>query len=162
MNIATLANLWSAPRNKCVRDCCRINDALMSVVERLTDYKQYALPILGCVGLFAAPAEHSPLEGSRALQRLAAGPYHTISAPISVAGSAIRLGVDMHGVHIISLSPRLRLANRSGIWAALQNFKQRATARLSPLMHFRRYGRNQCCIALWRATRSMSTILFAE
>ena len=48
---------WTAPPFEFVRVCSRVKDSPTSLVERLMDYKFYALPILGFVGSLAAPDE---------------------------------------------------------------------------------------------------------
>ena len=43
-------------------------------------------------------------------ERLAAGPYNAKSTPMLMTGSEIGFGVDVHGINIISLAARLRMA----------------------------------------------------
>ena len=57
---------WAAPHNKFVRVCSKIGSSPKSLVERLLDYKIYALTVLECVGSLADPDEATLKGGSRA------------------------------------------------------------------------------------------------
>ena len=117
---------WTAPRNNFVRVPSRINDSPKSLVERVVDYKIYALPILGPVRSLLAPDEVTLKEESRALERLAAGPCNALTTPMSMADSEIGLGVDVHGIQIITLTARFRVAtlfSHFGGWLGQTEFK---------------------------------------
>ena len=64
----------------------------------------------------AAPDEVTLQEESRALQRLAAGPY-AFSTPMLMAGTEIGLCVDVRGIHVISFAARLTVETLSGTLA---------------------------------------------
>ena len=81
---------WTAPRNKFVKTWRKINDFFKSLVERLVTFKIDALSVLGLVGSIAAPDEASLKNESHALQ--------------SLHDSELGLGIDVHWIHIISLS----------------------------------------------------------
>ena len=65
------------------------------------------------------------------------GPYDVISTSLSMAGSQLDLGLDVHGIHFISLAARFRTATRSSTLAdGLQKFEQHAAVIGSPSMPF--------------------------
>ena len=139
---------WTAPGNKFTRVCSEITSSPKLLVERMVDYKAYALPVLGFVGFLAAPDEATLKEESRALQMLAAGPYNAISTPMLMARTENGMGIDLRGTHVMRLAAQFWVATNSGT-LALPRFRQRATACLSP---FRLFPQNWqvevCCLSL--------------
>ena len=107
---------WTAPRNKFVMFCKRINQTSKSLVERLIDYKIFAVSEQSFIGSVTAPDEAN-LEESHALQCFAVGSYNATSTPMLMAGSERGSGIDVHGIHIISLAARFTTATRSGTLA---------------------------------------------
>ena len=97
--------------------CSKIRDSSKSLVERLVEYKAFAMSILSFVASIAAPVEAALKEEPHALQRLAAGPHNAISTPVFLAGSEIGLSIDVHGIHIACLAARFRVASRSNTLA---------------------------------------------
>ena len=100
-----------------------------SLVERLVDFRIYALSVLGYI-VFSYPRQTKPLkEESYAVQCTTAGRYNALPTDLSRAGSVCGLGSDVHGIHITSLAARFRTAARSAklangpaeIWAARQS-----------------------------------------
>ena len=59
---------------KLIQGARKINETFNSPVERLVDFKFYALSLLGYIGPISAPDEATLKEESHALQS-AAGPY---------------------------------------------------------------------------------------
>ena len=94
-----------APRDKFVRVCGKIGSSPKSLVERLVDYKIYALLVVRFIGSVADPDEPTLLGKSRASQRLAAGAFNAI---LSMAGTDTGLSIDGHGIH--SFAARFRVA----------------------------------------------------
>ena len=108
---------WNAPRKKFTQRYKKINETSKSLVQRLVDFKIYALSVLGHVGFFSAPDEVTLKEESHALLCTTAGPYNAMPTDLLRVGSVCGLGSDLRGVHIISLAVRSRTAARSGTLA---------------------------------------------
>ena len=92
----------------------KINETPESLVERLVEFKMYALSVHGYIGSISAPDAATLREEAHALQCTTVGPSNAITTALLRAGSVCRLGTDIHGIHIISLAARFRTATRSG------------------------------------------------
>ena len=91
------------------------------------------------MGSIAAPDETTLKEESHALQCVAAGTYNALSTPVLTAASEHGSGIDVHGIHIISLAARLRTASRSNtFWWPFEKFKWHAAETESPIIPFPR------------------------
>ena len=103
---------WIAPRRKNFPEN-QENESTKSRVERLVDFKIYALSVLGYLGSISAPGG-ATLKEAHALQSITAGPKNAILTNLSRAGSTCGLGPDKFGIHILSLAARYRTTANSG------------------------------------------------
>ena len=69
-------NRWTAPRKKFIQRTRKINGNSRSLVERLIDFKIYALSVLGSLGSISAPDGATLREEAHAQQCITAGPYN--------------------------------------------------------------------------------------
>ena len=92
----------------------KINGTSKSLVERLVDFKFYALSVLGYLGSISAPDGATLKEEAHALQCTTAGSYKAVPTDFLRAGSVRGLGFDLCGIRIICLAAHLRTATRSG------------------------------------------------
>ena len=74
----------------------------------------YVLSVLGLKGSISAPDEATLKEEAHALQCTAAGPCDAIPTDLPRVGSTCGLGLDVLGIHILSLATRKRTAVNSG------------------------------------------------
>ena len=81
-------------------------------MERLCDFKIYALSVLGYLGSISAPDKATLKEEAHALQCTTAGPCNAIPTDLRV-GSTCGLGPDILGIHTLSLAARHRTASNS-------------------------------------------------
>ena len=98
---------WTAPRERLAKH----------IVERLVDFENVALSVLGYIGSISAPDEAILKEEAHALQCTTAGTYNAFPADLQRAGSVCGLGSDLCGIRIISLAARFRTAACSGMLA---------------------------------------------
>ena len=84
-------------------------------MERLVDFKVYALSVLGYLGSISAPDRATLKEEAHALQCTTAGPCHAVPTDLLRAGSTCGLGIDLFG--ILSLAARYRRAATSNTLA---------------------------------------------
>ena len=118
---------WTAPRTHSFRE--PKNESIKSLVERLCDFKIFALSVLGYIGSISAPDEATLKEEAHASQCTTAGPHNAIPADLLRVGSMCGLGLDIHGIHTISLAARYRTASNSGTLANGLAKIQAATSR---------------------------------
>ena len=85
--------------------------------NELCDFGVYTLAELGVIGSASAPDEANLKEEVHALRCTAAGPYNTIAADFLRVGSMCGLGLDIFGIHTLSLAARYRIAANSGTLA---------------------------------------------
>ena len=83
-------------------------------MERLCDFKIFALSVLGYIGSISAPDGATLKEEAHALQCTTASPYDSIPTDLRRVGSVCGLGPDMLGIHTLSLAARFRSASDSG------------------------------------------------
>ena len=102
---------WTAPRKKSFSE--PKNASTKSLVERLCDFKIYALSVLGYLGSISAPDEATLKEEAHALQCTTAGPCNAIPTDLLRVGSTCGLGPDILGIHTLSLAARHRTASNS-------------------------------------------------
>ena len=107
----------TAPREKIIQRTRKINGTSKSLVERLVDFKIYALSVLGYMGSISAPDEATLKEEAHAPQCTTAGSCNAIPTHLSRAGSVCGLGIDLCGIRIISLAARFRTATCFGALA---------------------------------------------
>ena len=81
-----------------------------SLVERLSDFKIYAISVLCFVGSVCAPDKATLKAENHALQCTTAGPYNAIPSTFLGVGSLCGLGPDLVGFHSLSLAARYRVA----------------------------------------------------
>ena len=95
---------------KIIQRVLKINASSESLVERLCDFKIYAVSVLSYLGSICAPDEAALKAEAHALQCTAARPYNAIPANLLGVGSVCGLGPDLVGLHSISLAARYRTA----------------------------------------------------
>ena len=83
-------------------------------MERLGDFKIDALSVLQYLGSLSAPDEATLKKEAHDLQCTTAGPHNAIPTTLLRAGSACGLGLDVFGIHLLSLAARYRTAVNSG------------------------------------------------
>ena len=89
----------------------KINASTKSLVERLCDFKIYAISVLSFSGSVCAPDNATlKAENNHALQCTTAGPYNAIPSSLFQVGSICGLGPDLIGIHSISLAAHYRVA----------------------------------------------------
>ena len=90
---------WSAPRKKFIQRVLKINASTTSLVERLCEWKIYAISVLFFLMVpHAHPTRRFP------------GPYNALPSSLFGVGSVCGLGPDLEGIHSISLAARCRVA----------------------------------------------------
>ena len=99
---------WTAPRKKFNERVLKINASTKSLVERLCDVNICALSVLGYIGSISAPEKATLKAEAHAPQCTTAGPYNAIPTSLLGVGSVCRLGLDLVGIHSISLAARYR------------------------------------------------------
>ena len=88
----------------------KINASTKSLVQRLCDFKIYAISVLSFIGSVCAPDKAILKAENHALQCTTAGPYHAKPSNLLGVGSVCGLGPDLVGIHSISLAARYRAA----------------------------------------------------
>ena len=89
----------------------KIGASTKSLVERLCDFKIYAISVLSSSGSVCAPDKATlEAENHALLQCTTAGPYNAIPSHLLGVGSICGLGPDLVGIHSISLAARYRVA----------------------------------------------------
>ena len=83
-----------------------------SLVERLCDFKIYAISVLSFLGV-CTPDKATLKAENHGLQCTTAGPYNTISSKLLEVGSVRGLGPDLVVIHSIRLAARYRVAASS-------------------------------------------------
>ena len=101
---------WTAQRKKCMQRVMKINVSTKSLVERLCDIKIYAISVLNFIGSVCAPDKATLKGENHAFQCTTAGPCNTIASKLLEVGSVCGLGLDLAGIHSISLAARYRVA----------------------------------------------------
>ena len=86
------------------------NASTKSLVERLCDFKIYAISVLSFIGSVCAPDKATIKAENHALECTTAGPYTAIPSNLLGVGSVCGLGPDLVGIHSISLAARYRVA----------------------------------------------------
>ena len=85
---------WSAPR-KIIQRVLKINASTKSLVERLCDFKIYAISVLSFTGSVCAPDKATLKAENHAFQCTTAGPYNACPSTLLGLGSICRLGPDL-------------------------------------------------------------------
>ena len=88
----------------------KINASTKSLDERLCDFKIYAISVLNFIGSVCAPDKATLKAENHALQCTTAGPYHAFPSNLLGVGSICGLGLDLLGIHSISLAAGYRVA----------------------------------------------------
>ena len=101
---------WTAHRKNFVQRVMNINASTKSLVERLCDFKIYAISVLSFLGSVCAPDEATLKAENHVLQCTTAGPYNAIPSKLLGVGSVCGLGPDLVGIHCISLAACYRVA----------------------------------------------------
>ena len=73
---------WTAPRKKFIQRVLKINGSTTSLVERLCDFKIYAISVLGFIGSVCAPDKATLKAEYHTLQCTTAGPYNAFPATL--------------------------------------------------------------------------------
>ena len=106
---------WTAPWEKFFNQRTgKINGTSESLVERLVDFKVYALSVLGYLGSISALGRATLKEEVYALQCTTAGPNNAFLTDLLRAGSVCGIGIDRCGIRIIGLAEHFRTAANSG------------------------------------------------
>ena len=92
-----------------------IRTSSASLVQRLVSFKIYAFSVLSIVGSVAEPDAATTAAERVALQRLSAGPFHSIPSALLQRGSACGLKIDVDGVQLRSKAARFRVAAQSAV-----------------------------------------------
>ena len=92
---------------KFIQRVLKINASTKSLVERLCDFKIYAISVLSFIGSVCAPDKATIKAENHALQCTTAGPF---SSKLLEVGSVCGIGPDLVGIHSISLAARYRVA----------------------------------------------------
>ena len=95
---------------KIIQRVLKINASTKSLVERLCDFKIYAISVLSFIGSVCAPDKAALKAETHAHQCTTAGPYNAIRSNLLGVGSVCGLGPDLVGIHSFSLAPRYRVA----------------------------------------------------
>ena len=93
---------WTAARKKFVQRVMKINASTKSLVERLCDFKIYAISVLSFIGSVCAPDKATLTAENHGLQCTTAGPYNAITSSLLQVGSICGLGPDLIGIHSLS------------------------------------------------------------
>ena len=101
---------WTAPRKNFIQRVLKINASTKSLVERLCDFKIYAISVLSLIGSVCAPDKATLKAEAHAPQCTTAGPYNALPFNLLGVGSVCGLGPDLVGIHSISLAARCRAA----------------------------------------------------
>ena len=80
------------------------------LVERLCDFKIYAVSVLSYIGFICAPDKATLIAEAHAFQCTTAGPYNATPPSLLGVGTVCGLGPDLVGIHSISLAARYRTA----------------------------------------------------
>ena len=81
-----------------------------SLIERLCDFKIYAISVLSFIGSVCTPDKATLTAENHALQCTVAGPYNAIPSNLLGVDSVCGLGPDLVGIHSISIAARYRVA----------------------------------------------------
>ena len=95
---------------KIIQYVMKINASTKRLVERLCDFKIYAISVLGFIGSVCARDKATLTAENHGLQCTTAGPYNAITSSLLQVGSICGLGPDLIGIHSISLAARYRVA----------------------------------------------------
>ena len=95
---------------KIVQRVLKINASTKSLVERLCEFKIYAISVLSFIGSLCAPDKSTLKTENHALQSTTAGPYNARPSNLLGVGSVCGLSADLVGIHSISLAARYRVA----------------------------------------------------
>ena len=98
------------PGKKFTQRVMKINVSTKSLVERLCDFKIYAISVLSFIGSVCAPDNATLKAEDHALQCTTARPYNAIPSSLLLVSSICGLGPDLIGIHSISLAARYRVA----------------------------------------------------
>ena len=93
---------WTAHQKKFIQRVMKINASTKSLVERLCDFKIYAISVLSFIGSVCAPDDATLKAENHALQCTTAGPCNAIPSSLLQVGSICGLGPDLVGIHSIS------------------------------------------------------------
>ena len=109
---------WTKARNKSVGVCARIRSSSRCQVQRLVSFKSFALSVLTFIGSVAEPYKAAIAAENVALQKLSAGPLHTLPAALLRRRSTCGLNIDVDCIQVTSKAARFRVASRSDVLSA--------------------------------------------
>ena len=95
---------------KFIQRVLKMNASTISLVERLCEFKIYAISVLNFFGSVCAPDKTTIKAENHALQCTTAGPYNAIFSSLLQVGSICGLGPDLVDIHFIILAARYRVA----------------------------------------------------
>ena len=101
---------FTAPQKKFVQRVMKINASAKSLVERLCEFKIYAISLPSFIGSVCAPDKATLKAENHALQCTTARPYNAIPSKLLAVGSVCGLGPDLVGIHSLSLAARYLVA----------------------------------------------------
>ena len=93
-----------------VQSVFKINGYTKSLVERLCDLMIDAISVLSFIGSACAPDKATIKAENHALQCTVAGPCIAVPSGLLEVGSVCGIGLDLVGIHSISLADRYRVA----------------------------------------------------
>ena len=96
----------STPCLLIIQRVLKINASTQSLVERLCEFKIYAVSVLSFIGSACAPDKATLKTENHALHCTTAGPYNAVPSDLFGVGSVCGLGPDLVGIHSISLAAR--------------------------------------------------------
>ena len=95
----------------------KIDGTSKSLVERLVDFRIFALAVLGCLRSISAPDAATLKQKAHALQCINAWSYNAFSTDFLRAGSVFGRGIDLFGIRVLSVAAWFRVAANSNILA---------------------------------------------
>ena len=147
---------------KIIQRVLKINASTKSLVERLCDFKIYAISVLSFIGSVCAPDKATLKAENHALQCTTATPCHAFPSNLLGVGSVCGLGPDLVGIHSVSLAARYRVAAcsttlnqglekiQNGSWAQLRSYFRSIS----------RFGRKNFLFPPWPFAPRLLSILF--
>ena len=141
----------------------KINASTKSLVERLCDLKIYTISVLSFIGSVCAPDKATLKGENHAFQCTTAGPCNSISSKLLEVGSVCGLGLDLVGIHSISLAARYRVAACSTtLTQGLEKSQCGTWAQLHSSLCSLPLGNMSFLFPPWPSTQRVHLILFVD
>ena len=146
---------------KIIQRVLKINASDKSLVERLCDFKIYAISVLCFIGYVCAPDKATLKAENHALQCTTAGPYNAIPSTLLGIGSVCGLGPDLVGIHSLSLAARYRVAACSTTLSrGLEKINTARGHNCTPLFALSPIWEKNFLFPLWPLAQRMHLIVF--